>query len=56
MQREILEEVGLNIQETDLKLVNITHRINSERVSIDFYYEVLNYTGQPCNAEPEKSE
>lgn len=56
MQREVFEEVGLNIQEKDLKLINITHRINSERVSIDFYYEILNYTGQPYNAEPEKSE
>lgn len=56
MQREILEEVGLDIPEDKLKLVNITHRINSDRVVIDFYYEVLWYMGEPYNAEPHKSE
>jgi 8-oxo-dGTP pyrophosphatase MutT (NUDIX family) len=56
MRREILEEVGLDIPEDNLKLVNVTHRINSDRVVIDFYYEVLAYSGTPINAEPHKSE
>lgn len=56
MTREILEEVWLIVTPEDLKLVNITHRINTERVSIDFYYEILHYSGAPKNAEPEKSE
>lgn len=56
MRREILEEVGLDIPEDNLKLVNITHRINFDRVVIDFYYEVFWYTGEPYNAEPHKSE
>ncbi len=56
MKREILEEVWLEIDEQDLKLINVTHRINSDRVVIDFYYEVRYFDGTPQNTEPNKSE
>lgn len=56
MKREILEEVWLEIAEQDMKLVNVTHRINSDRVVIDFYYEVRYFDGTPQNTEPNKSE
>lgn len=56
IQREIQEEVWVTVEIDDLRLVNITHRINEDRVVIDFYYEVLSYSGTPYNAEPEKSE
>ena len=56
MQREILEEVWLHIVSENLKLINITYRIQEDRVVVDFYFEVLWYIGSPINAEPEKSE
>ena len=56
MQREILEEVWLHIVSENLKLINITYRIQEDRVVVDFYFEALSYIGSPINAEPEKSE
>lgn len=56
MTREILEEVWLSVREKDLKLINVAHRINADRVTVDFYFEVASYSGEPENAEPEKSE
>ncbi len=56
MQRELHEEIGIHVTPTDLKLVNVCHRVNPDRVVIDFYYEVLSYSGTLTNAEPEKSE
>ena len=56
MQREILEEVWLHIVSENLKLINITYRIQEDRVVVDFYFEALWYIGSPINAEPEKSE
>lgn len=56
MTREILEEVWLIVTEDNLKLINVAHRVNSDRVTVDFYFEITSYSGEPSNAEPEKSE
>lgn len=61
LRREIREEVGLEVDETDMRFLISWHRISpqsdgSNRVYFDFYYEILRYSGTPSNAEPEKSE
>lgn len=61
LRREILEEVGLDVEEKDMKFLISGHRISpqsdgSNRVYFDFYYEILRYSGTPINGEPEKSE
>lgn len=57
MQREIREEIGLEIPESDLELVHMCHRIDpTDRTYFDCYFRVKQFHGTPINAEPEKSE
>lgn len=57
LQREMQEEIGIEIQEKDTKLIHICHRINLwERVYFDMYFEITWYTGTARNNEPEKCE
>jgi 8-oxo-dGTP diphosphatase len=56
MKREILEEIWVHVQNEDLRLINITHRVQDDRVVVDYYFEVLHYEWIPFNAEPHKSE
>jgi 8-oxo-dGTP diphosphatase len=55
MARELKEEIDIDVQEKDMKVVHISHRISlGGREYFDVYLEVLNYTGTPCINEPEK--
>ncbi len=56
--REAHEEIGLDLQETDLTLYHVMHRQNAEVKSeyIDFYFKVAYWIGEPVNNEPEKCE
>ena len=56
--REAHEEIGLDLQETDLTLYHVMHRQNAEVKSeyIDFYFKVAYWIGEPINSEPEKCE
>jgi 8-oxo-dGTP pyrophosphatase MutT (NUDIX family) len=56
MKREIREEIWIEVQSENLKLINITHRVQEDRVVVDYYFEVICYEWTPYNAEPEKSE
>lgn len=56
MQREIQEEVWLQVEGENLKLVHTSHRVDLDRIYFDFFFEVLSYSGTPTNTEPEKSE
>jgi hypothetical protein len=56
MKREILEEIWIHVENKDLRLINITHRVQEDRVVVDYYFEVLHYVWTPINAEPHKSE
>ena len=51
-----LEEIWVHVQNEDLRLINITHRVQDDRVVVDYYFVVLHYEWIPFNAEPHKSE
>lgn len=61
-ERELLEEVWLRVKKEDLKIIHISHRLSPQenwsimRTYMDFYFEVLSYTGIPENKEEESSE
>ncbi len=53
--REAREEVGIDIQENDLKVIHISHRVSmGERVYFDIYVEVRNYTWEIKLCEDDK--
>lgn len=53
--REAKEEVWIDIQENDLKVIHISHRISEwERVYFDIYVEVTNYTWEIKRCEDDK--
>lgn len=57
--REVKEELGLDINPVDLKLVHVSHRksptpIDHERM--DLFFKISKWHGEPVNAEPDKHE
>jgi len=58
--REAKEEVGVDININDLKFAHATHRHGEEDDEfmdwVDVYFEASKWTGEPHNAEIEKSE
>jgi 8-oxo-dGTP diphosphatase len=57
--RETIEEIGVEVELRDLRLVHVMHRrsvgtdcTNSERV--DFFFVAERWTGEPVNCEPLK--
>jgi ADP-ribose pyrophosphatase YjhB (NUDIX family) len=53
--REAKEEVWIDIQENDLKVIHISHRISmGERVYFDIYVEAIKYTWEIKRCEGEK--
>lgn len=58
MIRELKEELGIDVLEKDLNILNISHRLSEqrERVYFNIYIEVLNYSWEITNNEPDKCE
>ncbi len=56
MKREAKEEVGIEIDLKDLKVVHIQQRNASDRKYVDFYLIAEKWKGEPKNNEPEKSD
>lgn len=55
-ERELLEETGLVVNESDLKLVHVMKRpVENGKYYIDFYFLATNWNGKAFNKEPEKS-
>lgn len=54
--REALEEIGVTIKESDLKLMHVAHRkaIDDTDSWIDLIFETEQWDGEPRNAEPKK--
>ena len=55
--REAKEEVGVDIDITDLEFVHASYRINHmDAVGdyVDFFFKATKWAGEPFNAEPEK--
>lgn len=51
--REGKEEVGIELQETDLTFSTVMHRIEDDE-RVDFFFQVETWSGEPFNAEPDK--
>ena len=57
LQREMNEEIWIDIQESDVTLVHISHRIiKGERVYFDVYFNITNWKGELKNNEEERCE
>lgn len=56
--REVQEEVGITVTETNLVLYHVMHRVDpiSKMQYIDFFFKVEYWSGELINNEPEKSE
>ena len=55
--REAREEVGVNVEPGDLRLVHTMHRFSDEpepHERIDLFFEITKWQGELSNAEPEK--
>jgi 8-oxo-dGTP pyrophosphatase MutT (NUDIX family) len=53
LQREVKEEVGIDIRPRDATLVHTMHRKESDE-RVDFFFTVSTFTGVPRNCEPDK--
>jgi 8-oxo-dGTP diphosphatase len=55
--REAKEEVGVDIEINDLRLVHTLHRVSTDPTPherMDLYFEAEKWRGEPKNAEPHK--
>ena len=51
--REVKEEIGVNIKQSDLTLVHVMHRKELD-IRMDFFFTVADSSQEPKNIEPEK--
>lgn len=57
LMREIEEEVGLKVEESNLTLYHVMHRSGKDDYEyVDFFFKVEYWEGEPKNNEPEKAE
>ena len=54
MIREAEEEVGVEIDRSDLETLSVMHRKSGEYVYVDVFFRVTEWKGEPTNEEPEK--
>jgi ADP-ribose pyrophosphatase YjhB (NUDIX family) len=54
--REGKEEAGVEITNGNMSPAHVAHRHSEDTDWVDVYFEVSEWTGEPFNAEPEKSE
>jgi 8-oxo-dGTP diphosphatase len=54
MIREAKEEVGIEIERSDLNTATVMHRKSEGRTYVDIFFHVTEWTGEVKNREPEK--
>jgi 8-oxo-dGTP diphosphatase len=53
--REVMEEIGVDVAEEDLRIVHVTYRPSGPDITyVDFFLEATQWTGTPVNLEPSK--
>ncbi|MFI5758109.1 NUDIX domain-containing protein [Streptomyces sp. NPDC051569] len=53
--RELFEETGITVDPTDLRMVQVVHHRQDDEVErIGFFFEAVEWEGNPVNKEPEK--
>jgi 8-oxo-dGTP diphosphatase len=53
LSREVLEEAGLNLEPSKLKLVHALHRLDGDE-RFDLFFYIDEWEGEPINKEPNK--
>lgn len=56
-RREALEEVGLTLDPAHLRHIHTMHRYtvtSNNKAWVDVYFDVLEWSGEPVNTEPDK--
>ena len=56
MVREAMEELGIEINPSDLKPYNIIHRNSRDNIYVDIFFHLKDWSGEIENMEPEKCE
>lgn len=51
--REAREETGVRIEAGDIHFSSVMHRVEGDE-RVDFFVQVLKWSGEPFNAEPDK--
>jgi 8-oxo-dGTP diphosphatase len=51
--REAIEEVGVELEEGNMAISSVMHRLDGEE-RVDFFVQVRKWDGEPFNAEPDK--
>lgn len=54
LARELQEELCITVQEADMQVVHVSHRIAPDREYFDVYIDVQKYTGTITIGEPNK--
>ncbi|MEK7499066.1 MAG: NUDIX domain-containing protein [Patescibacteria group bacterium] len=54
--REAKEETGVDIQPSDIRMVHTMYRKCADHVRADYFFEVVKWSGELSNPEPEKCE
>lgn len=54
MIREAEEEVGVELEESDLETVYVMHRDSDDSAYVDVFFSATDWNGQVSNMEPEK--
>ncbi len=56
MIREAKEEIGIDLKETDLRLVHTSFRPKHDETGdrVDYFFEAIHWGGEVINAEPDK--
>lgn len=52
--RETEEEVGVRLNENQIRHVHTMYRYRKDDPYIDFYFEAVDWSGEPCNVEEHK--
>ena len=54
--REVREESGVTVDPENIAMVHVMHRVSELNESIDFFFVIKKWQGEPHLAEPDKSD
>ena len=54
MKREAKEEIGININSEDMKLVHVLNRLSNDGERVDFFFSAKKWQGEPKIMEKDK--
>jgi ADP-ribose pyrophosphatase YjhB (NUDIX family) len=54
LARESKEEIGIDLEEENLRLVHIMHRREQDEQRVNFFFVAIQWQGEPAIMEPDK--